>query len=151
MKRIIVLLLTLVWIGCSANPGLPQPVALPSGINFAGVWYSPQFEHMYLRQTGDEVRGIYSYKNGGTLEGTANGNLLTFVWIDPGDKQSATRSITGKGYLQLVKEGETVKVKGTWGYGENWQGGGPWEAEWVRDLQPDDPRSLEELKERGVQ
>lgn len=149
MTRALLFLLALTWMGCSANPGLPEPTPLPAGTNFGGVWYSPQFEHMYVRQTGDEVRGIYAYKNGGTLEGIANGNLLTFQWIDPGNKDQATRSITGKGYLQLVKEGEKVKIKGEWGYGEDRQGGGPWEAEWVREMDPEDPRSLDELFKRN--
>ena len=151
MKQILMIFLALTFMGCSANPGLPKPEALPAGTNFGGVWYSSQFEHMYLRQTGDDVRGIYAYKNGGTLEGVANGNLLNFTWIDPGDKESATRSIIGKGYLQLVKEGDKVVLRGEWGYGESMQGGGPWEAEWVRDMDPEDPRSLEELRDRGVQ
>jgi hypothetical protein len=145
MKRLMLLLLALTWLGCSAAPTLPQSQPLPAGVDFGGVWFSPQFEHMYVRQTGDEVRGIYAYKDGGTFEGVANGNLLTLTWIDPGNKEQARRSHTGAGYLQLVKEGEQLKLVGEWGYGESRTGGGPWEAEFVRELEADDPRNLEEL------
>lgn len=148
MKTSFLFLLALTFFGCSAAPTTPQPQALPAGTGFSGVWFSPQFEHMYLRQTGDEVRGIYAYKTGGTLEGTANGNLYSFTWIDPGSKEQATRSIVGKGYLQLVKEGDKIMLRGEWGYGESTTGGGPWEAEYVREMEADDPRTLDELFHR---
>ena len=103
---------------------------------------------MYLRQTGDQVNGIYTYNDGGTIEGTTNGNLITFTWLDPGNKEEARRRFVGKGYLQLLKDGETVKLKGEWGYNDSYHGGGPWEAEWVRDMDKDDPLSLEEWQEK---
>ena len=81
--------------GCAASGDVPDPTPMPEDASFEGVWYSPQFEHMYLRQEGDSVRGVYAYKSGGRLEGTVNGNVLVFEWDDPGSKQKATRSMSG--------------------------------------------------------
>jgi len=99
--------------GCG-NKGqtIPDPGPLPSGADFAGVWYSPQFEHMYLRQTGNKVEGVYTYESGGTLEGTVDGNLLKFSWTDPGSKETATRTMKGRGYFRMVKEDDVLKLKG---------------------------------------
>ncbi len=137
-------------LGCGPSSKMPASKPLPSGTTFTGVWYSPQFEHMYLRQTGDEVRGIYTYKYGGTLEGTLDGNILKFKWIDPGSKEEARRGAKGEGYLQLLPDGESMKLVGEWGYDDNVAGGGPWEAEYVRELDKEDPRSLEDWKESGM-
>ncbi len=144
-----ILLITLVLgaFACGPKTAIPDPQPLPAGQSWAGVWYSPQFEHMYLRQQGDAVNGIYAYKFGGTLEGEANGNVMKFQWLEPGDKSEARREVKGKGWLQLVKEGEKVKLKGEWGYNDAYSGGGIWEAEWVRPMDADDPRSLEQWKE----
>ena len=149
MKRfqyMFVLLIVLVM-GCGPSQRIPEPQPLPSGVSFAGVWYSTQFEHMYLRQTGDRVNGIYTYKDGGTIDGTVNGNLMKFTWIDPGDKESARRNFQGKGYLQLIRRDDQVVLTGKWGYNDDTVSGGPWEAEWVRDMDKDDPRSLEEWRD----
>jgi len=132
---------------CGPHTRLPDPKPLPAGQTFAGVWWSKQFEHMYLRQTGEEVHGIYTFKHGGTLDGKANGNLLKFTWIDPGDKSEARRSMKGKGWLELTKKGDKVVLKGQWGYNKHMSGGGPWTAEFVRAMDSDDPRSLEEWRE----
>ncbi len=147
MKKLLPVLIALAFIltACGPSQKIPEPKPLPAGASFAGVWYSTQFEHMYLRQTGDEVRGIYAYKNGGTLEGIANGNVLKFDWIDPGDKETARRRFEGKGYLEMKKKGEILVLEGEWGYNESATGGGPWTAEYVRPMDPEDPRSLDEL------
>lgn len=139
-------LLVLSFVGCGPKAKIPDPGPLPAGQSFAGVWFSPQFEHMYLRQQGDAVNGVYTYKYGGTLEGAANGNLIKFTWIDPGSKEEARRSLKGKGWLQIYKEGELTKMRGEWGYNEDYAGGGIWEAEYVRPMDPEDPRSIEEWR-----
>jgi hypothetical protein len=130
---------------CSSPPVIPAAGPRPSGMTFDGVWYSSQFEHMYLRQSGDQVNGIYTYKYGGTMEGKVSGNLLTFIWLDPGSKQEARRGMKGNGYLQMLTVGDQIKLMGEWGYGDDPVGGGPWEAEYVRKLTPDDPRDLKNL------
>jgi len=146
MKSVFLVIVSLMFMACGPSQRMPEVQPMPDGATFGGVWFSPQFEHMYLRQTGDEVRGIYAYKSGGTLEGTVNGNLMTFKWIDPGDKETATRSVYGMGYLQMTREGDKLMIRGEWGYNESRTGGGPWEAEWVRPMDGDDPRNLEELR-----
>ena len=142
-------LLLLLAAACSSGQKLPESKPLPADTTFGGVWFSPQYEHMFLRQTGDEVRGIYTYATGGTLEGTVDGNLLTFEWIDPGNKDEARRPMKGKGYLQLVKDGEKVRLVGEWGYDQSAFGGGPWEATYVRPMDAEDPRSLEQWQEQN--
>lgn len=155
-KQLALSLLSLLCLGlvlgaCSTAPPMPTSQPMPTGKNFTGVWYSPQFEHMNLRQTGDRVAGIYTYQNGGRIEGTVDGNMLTFTWVEPGDKTRARREMNGRGYLQLVKATDgkhDYKLVGEWGYGENIQGGGPWKATWVRDLLPEDPQTLKKLKDQ---
>jgi hypothetical protein len=138
----------LVMVSCkSGGEAVPDPQPLPSERDFTGVWYSKQFEHMHLKQRGDRVVGIFTYETGGRIEGTADGNVLTFQWTEPGDRQAAVRSQSGQGYFQLVKEGDKFMLEGEWGYGENRTGGGPWTAEYIRELEPEDPMTLEELEE----
>ncbi len=155
MRKSLVVLLSLVLFvlvsACGPSTKLPDSQPLPAGQSWAGVWYSTQFEHMYLRQTGDEVNGIFTYKFGGTLEGKANGNLMTFMWLEPGEKKSARRQVQGKGWLQMNREGDLIKLKGEWGYNDAMSGGGIWEAEFVRPMNSDDPRNLEDWKrEQGL-
>lgn len=135
--------------GCASAPPLPEAQPMPAGKDFTGVWFSPQFEHMNLRQSGDRVAGVYTYREGGRIEGTVEGNMLRFTWIEPGKKETATRTMKGSGYLQLVVEPgeyEEVNIVGEWGYNDDLTGGGPWSAEYVRELLPDDPLTLENLE-----
>ncbi len=134
--------------GCAGNPSVPSPQPMPEGKNFTGVWYSKQFDHMFLRQTGDKVSGVFTYKEGGRLDGEVDGNLLVFTWVQPGNKEEARRTIKGRGYLQLVQKGGQIVLDGEWGYNDQATGGGPWNAEWVRKLQPDDPLTLQALHEK---
>lgn len=153
-KRLAFSLLSMLFVGlvlsaCSTAPPMPEAQPMPADRDFTGVWYSPQFEHMNLRQTGDRVAGVYTYREGGRIEGTVNGNTLTFTWIEPGDKQRARRTLQGAAYLQLVESSDPnhdYELVGEWGYNEDSQGAGPWTATWVRKLLPDDPLTLENLK-----
>ncbi len=136
-------------VACAGQQKVPRAQPMPAGKNFTGVWYSPQFEHMHLRQSGDKVSGIFTYKAGGTIEGEVDGNLLVFKWIEPGSKEKAQRTMKGRGYLQLVEQSEQTTLEGEWGYNEQVTGGGPWTAEWVRDLEPKDALTLETYKEQN--
>ena len=137
--------------GCGPRANIPDAQPLPAGQSWAGVWYSTQFEHMHLRQTGDDVNGIYTYKFGGTIQGKANGNILKFTWLEPGDKNEARRAVRGEGWLAMTREGDLIVLKGEWGYNDAMTGGGVWEAEFVRTMNADDPRNLEEWrKEQGL-
>jgi hypothetical protein len=151
-RRVLLSILILLAVGfgamsCAGQKAVPQPQPMPAGQNFTGVWYSPQFEHMHLRQTGDRVSGIYTYKNGGQIEGEVDGNILVFQWIEPGSKEKAQRTMKGSGFLQLVEGADKTKLDGEWGYGEDVTGAGPWKAEWVRKLESGDPLTLKALEE----
>ena len=151
LSTLIVLSLFAFVLGCGPKAKLPDAQPLPAGQSWAGVWYSSQFEHMYLRQVGEEVHGIYTYKFGGTIDGKANGNLLTFTWIEPGDKTEARRDVTGKGWLAMNRDGDLIKIKGEWGYNDEMTGGGVWDAEFVRTMDATDPRTLDDWKrEQGM-
>ncbi|MFB6263073.1 MAG: hypothetical protein ABEL76_05530 [Bradymonadaceae bacterium] len=139
-------LVALTTTGCSHESAVPDPAPRPSGADFSGVWYSPQFEHMYLRQNGNEVTGVYTYETGGRLEGTVEGNLLTFEWVEPGSKKRAVKRMSGHGYLQLVRRDGKLKLVGEWGYREDHRGGGPWRAEFIRKLEPTDPSNIREIR-----
>lgn len=135
-------------VGCaSSSASIPDPQPRPEGENFEGVWYSPQFEHMYVRQNGREVRAVYTYEDGGRLKGKVEGNLLKFKWVDPGSKKRAERTMNGHGYLQLVRGEDKLRLVGEWGYDEDHAGAGPWEAEFVRELEDKDPSSVDEIEE----
>ena len=85
------------------------------------------------------------YEDGGKLEGKVDGNLLIFDWKDPGSKEHAERTMSGRGYLKLVKGKNKMKLKGEWGYDDNATGAGPWTAEFVRELESGDPMRLKDL------
>lgn len=137
-------MLALTLSACSTTRSVPKPEPLPDKANsFTGVWYSQQFEHMYLKQNGDQVRGRYTYANGGHIEGRVEGNLLVFEWKDSKSKKRARRSMQGQGYLQLVVENGKRKLVGEWGYGKQRTGGGPWRADYLRPLEADDPVDLD--------
>lgn len=136
--------------GCKSAPTIPEAQSMPTGVKLSGVWYSDQFEQMYIRQTGDEVRGVYTYKYGGTFEGKITGNLIKFKWLEPGDSTSARRTFKGEGYWQVSKEGDRIFLKGKWGYEGEMTGGGPWNAEHIRDLEGADPKSIEDYRKSGV-
>ncbi len=143
--------LTLTLAGCATpKPQLPEPGTPPAGATFEGVWFSEQFDHMYLRKASESVRGIYTYKYGGTMEGEVQGDMLVFRWIDPGDQSEARRGHEGRGYLKIVEGEYGPSLRGKWGYGEDYVGGGIWEAEYVREIEGDDPRDLEQWRARGV-
>ena len=133
-------------LGCVTTAGIPSAKEMPAGKSFSGLWYSEQFQHMYLYQEGDQLRGVYAYGGGGTLEGEVTGNLLLFSWEDPGSREAVRRTMRGQGYLQLVEEEGKVRVIGEWGYNQERRGAGPWTAEFIRELEEDDPRTLEELR-----
>lgn len=135
----------LLWITGCATGGVPSAQQMPEGASYSGLWYSEQFEHMYLHQDGDQVTGVYVYGGGGKLEGEVDGNLLVFSWEEPGDRQQARQSMSGKGYFQLQGQGDDLRLVGEWGYGDDHRGAGPWEAEFIREHKEDDPKTLEEL------
>ncbi len=145
MLMAIAMVVAMMGWGCSSGPSVPDASPMPEGEDYSGMWYSEQFEHMFLKQEGDEVVGVYTYQGGGSIEGRVEGNLLLFDWYEPGDRQRARRSMEGKGYFQLRGGQEGPELEGQWGYRGDRQGAGPWNAEWIRDLEDRDPLDLSAL------
>ncbi len=142
-----VLLLAGMSTGCATGGDVPSADAMPEGASYSGLWYSEQFEHMYLFQDGDRVEGVYAYGGGGTLEGEVDGNLLLFSWDEPRTGEAVQQSMSGQGFFLLERRGDDLELVGQWGYNDNRSGAGPWEAEFVRELEEDDPETIEELRE----
>lgn len=137
---------TVLLVGACSTGGVPSADSMPEGASFSGLWYSEQFEHMYVYTEGDDVEGVYAYGGGGTIEGTIEGNLMLFEWEEP-PQHEAEREMSGHGYFQLVVEGAEPELRGEWGYDEDRRGAGPWEAEYVREIEEGDPETIEELRE----
>jgi hypothetical protein len=132
--------------GCAVTSGLPSPRDMPEGMSFSGLWYSEQFEHMYLHQQGDQVEGVYAYGPGGQIRGEVRGNLLVFDWEEPGSREQVRRTMRGKGYLQLVESDDGYHLVGEWGYNEEHRGAGPWTADFIRSQESEDPRTVEAIR-----
>ena len=114
--------------GCT-KPEVAIPVAeMPAGQTFSGLWYT-NYGDMKLTQNPDgTVRGTFSYKNGGEIEGTVTGGVMKFRWLQPGDFQVGRRDASGHAYLVLVNGPDGPECKGEWGFADNYTGGGKWEG-----------------------
>ncbi len=130
---------------CSSGDVIPDAEPMPEGYSFEGMWYSDQFQHMYLHRDGDRVEGVFGYSRGGTVEGEIDGNILRFDWHQPGDRSAAVQERNGKGYFQFRVDGSEPELAGEWGLGENRAGAGPWTAEFIREIEDSDPRTIEEF------
>lgn len=127
----LICVLGVVAIGCSSAPQVQlDPKPLPPGVSFQGEWYSPQYENMVIEQKGSVVTGTFSYKEGGSFEGRADGDTLTFTWIQEGNKTTAVSGAEGSGYFVLSPDGK--RLEGEWGYGDLLTGGGSWTAERIQ-------------------
>jgi hypothetical protein len=133
--------------GCATTAGLPSAQPMPDGADYGGLWYSDQFEHMYLHREGDRVTGVYAYGSGGTLEGEVDGNRLVFSWHEPGDRSELRRDRSGHGYFRLVDGEGGPELVGEWGYDADHRGGGPWTAEFIRESEPTDPKTIEAIND----
>ncbi len=112
--------------GCGASKPQIPVAAMPAGESFTGLWYT-NYGDMKLNQTPDgKVNGTFSFKTGGNITGTVEGGVMKFDWEQPGDFAVGRRSVAGKGYLVVYVDSEGTKVKGEWGYGEKYSGGGNW-------------------------
>lgn len=132
---------------CATTSSIPASQPMPGGASYEGLWYSDQFEHMYLHRQGDKVSGVYAYGAGGTLEGEVDGNRLIFSWHEPGDRSELRRDRSGQGYFLLVDNGDGPELVGEWGYDDEHAGGGPWTAEFIRPPEDSDPRTIEAINE----
>lgn len=139
-KMPLICLAVTLLVGCGGSkPGGLRPAPMPAGGNFSGVYQSPQYGEINLMTTGNSVVGDYKKdERSGRITGTAEGDLMTFEWVEyrtlVAGKPLETR---GKGYFRYVidpSSGEHM-LKGEWGLGDDYSGGGPWEA-WKSKRQP---------------
>ena len=118
--------LTLVVLLCPlacAEPG-PKPGPLPAQVDLSGKWES-NWGDMVLRQSGGRVEGSFAHRNG-KLAGDLAGDLLLFDWSQPSNRAEGVLAATGKGWLRVSQDGQTLE--GVWGYQEAREGGGSWRA-----------------------
>ena len=121
--------MTIGFLGCNSAASISSipTKTMPSGATFSGLWYT-NFGDMKITVNPDgTARGTFDYKTGGEFEGEVRGGVLIFTWIQPGDFQVGRREVRGKAYLIISDDG--LKMKGKWGYGENYSGGGEWHGD----------------------
>ena len=116
----------------SLTPGEMNPEG-----SFDGVFQSAAYGRMEMTVNGDVVVGLYEGERFfGKVEGTVDGDLMTFKWYQWNeDLNGKVRETTGHGYFRytVVSEGtpenprSTHFIKGEWGYGDD-NAGSPWEA-----------------------
>lgn len=115
--------------GCAKPDAAVPTAAMPAGQTFSGLWYTNAFGDMKLTQREDgTVRGEYDKPKNSVIEGTVEGGVMKFSWSQPGDFQVARREVSGHAYLILFMGEDGPEVKGEWGYGDNYTGGGEWTA-----------------------
>jgi hypothetical protein len=129
--------------GATANQQNPFPdCPLPEGAGFTGRWGS-NLGDMELSQDGNTVVGSWkdlpNHKTG-HIEGTMRGCLLLFSWTQSDDMiPGMPRESTGRGVFRYILDpasGTGVPIhrfEGTWGYGNDLQGGGVWNGRKKRE------------------
>jgi len=115
--------------------------AMPEGGSFTGVWFSPQYGEMHIRQEGSTALGRYTKdERVGRLQGRVEGDVLRFEWSEARElivgRPVQTR---GHGYFRIVKDDAegTWKLVGEWGNDAAERGGGPWNAVKSKTRKPD--------------
>jgi len=73
-----------------------------------------------LKQNGKKVTGSYVVPAPGEIEGTVDGDTLTYKWWQ-------SNGVWGKGVFKIQDGGK--KISGTWGRGISQSDGGTWEGE----------------------
>lgn len=139
-------------VGCGGGPAGVKSAPMPEGGNWSGVYYSPQYGEMHLVQNGSAVMGRYKKdERSGDVQGEADGNLLTFEWVEyKAMVSNRPQETKGHGYFQYMVDpnsGDHV-LKGRWGIGDSDTNGGEWNAYRARNKEPD-PDSLRDKKTSG--
>lgn len=109
-----------------------QIKSMPEGGNFTGVWHSPQYGEMHLRQTGSSAIGRYTKdERNGRIQGNIEGDVMRFEWSEKRELIAGRSVLTkGHGYFRIVRDDveKTWKIIGEWGNDAAERGGGPWNA-----------------------
>ena len=128
--------------GCGGTSGRANvsPAPMPDGGSFTGVWFSPQYGEMHMVQSGASVVAEYTKdERSGRIQGTVNGNLLRFEWVEERELVSGVPQVLrGRGYFQYrVGEDRRHNLLGRWGIDDAEVGGGEWNAYRLRNRQPE--------------
>ena len=127
-------------LACGGSSAKVKQAPMPDGGTFTGVYHSPQYGEMHLVQTGGEVIGEYKKdERSGRINGTAEGNLMRFEWVESRELVANRPTVTkGRGYFQYMIDvaNDDHVLKGEWGHGEDEIGGGPWNAWKSKRSQP---------------
>jgi hypothetical protein len=139
LQLVLTLALALVGCGGATAPAL-QVKSMPEGGTFTGVWFSPEYGEMHMRQSGASVIGRYSKdERSGRVQGNVEGDIMRFEWTEKRELL-AGRSVQtkGHGYFRISKDDadKTYKLVGEWGNDAAERGGGPWTAVKSRTMKP---------------
>lgn len=119
--------------GCAGSPKHTiHAKSMPAGGSFTGVWFSPQYGEMHIRQDGATAIGRYTKdERVGRLQGSVEGDIMRFEWAERRELIVGRPVQTkGHGYFRIVKDTaeDTWKLVGEWGHDAAETGGGPWNA-----------------------
>ncbi len=130
---------------------------MPAGGEWTGVYYDPYYGNLHLVAEGDMVTGKWRKDAGdswGELQGTADGNLLRFEWVEHKIGMiGASAATEGKGYF-VYKEAKNPSdpdlIEGERGMGED-EVGSSWKGIKQANVVPDlDSVMPDEVEERGT-
>jgi hypothetical protein len=145
MRRIFVpvqLIVSLSLAACGGAQGRAdvEPEKMPPQGSFTGVWSSPQYGEMHMRQSGSHVIGRYEKdQRKGRIQGTVEGDLMRFQWEEKRELVRGDPTVTrGRGYFKykIGQDGKHYLV-GEWGLDDNETGGGPWRAYKLEGRKPE--------------
>lgn len=125
--------------GAGGGRASVSPASMPPGGSFTGVWFSPQYGEMHMRQSGNAVIGEYSKdERVGRIQGNVIGNLMRFSWTEERELVQGRPSLNrGRGYFQLKFDGNgRENIIGEWGIDDSEIGGGPWNGYKMKNRQP---------------
>lgn len=115
-------------------------------LTFNGRWTTDQsdFEQIELQQDGQEVKGRFTGRGGGSIEGVIQGNRLNFTWKDNERRR-------GWGFLRAITSGGSLA--GFWGQGTDTAKTqsliATWQPPTILNTQISDPIDIQELRSLG--
>lgn len=109
--------------------------------DWSGVYYSQIYGYLHLTSDGSTATGAWRTTAGdsyGQLNGTIEGNLLTYEWTERLiGSVGANLDRKGKGYFyyKIPKAGEAHELVGEWGLGDQ-NAGNEWKTVKQRNMEP---------------
>ncbi len=115
---------------------------MPSGGEWAGVYFSPLYGYLHIVADGKAVNGAWRTAAGdafGEMHGETDGNLLKYEWKERRIGAVGADAVKkGHGYFvyTIPKSGEAHEIKGEWGLGDD-EAGNSWQAVKQKNMPPD--------------